>query len=135
MITYRMWFIRIAAFIQTVSDILGRFCSRRRGMYLLTNGHWIDATVSVPVNQIDMKYDADKHIIVEHDHDDTCRWSWLSVITHNQEDLSDFFSSLRISSGRSISETTAIMLYAHQNRVLYSLNDLIILLRDGTFVR
>ena len=130
--------LQIAAFIQNISETvnsdISRCCSRRRNMYLLTNGHWIDTTTTVPTNMIDMTYDSEKHAIVaDSPPGPTTRWPWLSVITTEEEDISDFFSSLRISTGCCIPATTVMMLYAHQKGVLYS-RGLIILKRDGTFV-
>lgn len=131
-----MWFIRIAAFVQTISDILGRCCRTRRSMHLLTNGHWIDATVSVPADQIDMKYDAESHTLLDQRNElckNTVRWPWLSVIADETVDISDFFSSLRITTGCTVPGPTIFMLYAHQHCTLYT-RGIHIMGRDCSFI-
>ena len=95
----------------------------KRDMFLLKNGHWIDINIrtSHTASEIDFFYDAAKHAIFKiGDSPKTVRWPWLSVIVDGHIDISEFFSSLRITARQSLSQQTVLMLYAHQNGVLYT---------------
>jgi hypothetical protein len=100
-----------------------------RDMILLTHDHWTDA-MPVPPAHIIAHYDYEKHTIFIGSDDKTARWPWLSVVSEGR-DLSDFFTSLRITKGCSISTEAAILLYAHQKGWLPA-NELEITLRDGS---
>jgi len=100
-----------------------------RDMILLTHDHWTDA-MPIPPAHIIAHYDSEKHTIFIGSDDKTARWPWLSVVSEGR-DLSDFFTSLRITKGCSISTEAVILLYAHQ-KGWFPANELEITLRDGS---
>ena len=144
-----MWFVvEFAAFIQMVSEAIYQWTNRMRRQYLmplafgsrdmvlLYNGCWIDSFVRVPTYEIRCIYDAEKHTVFLVDEDGsritrTIRWPWLSVITRDGVDISEFFSSLRISADLQLLQLDVLMLYAHQNGILY-LRGLDVMGRDGS---
>jgi len=134
--------VRLAAFLQYVSESVEAWVRRiriqyllplvsygGRSMYLLRNEQWIDASVIVPADEIVFTYDALKHTIRSTAAPTQMnRCPWISVVA-NGVDISDFFTSLRISAG--ITDAAALMLYAHQKGVLYT-RDITVISRDGS---
>jgi len=127
--------MQVAAFIQSLSEVLYKYvnyiriqyllplvASGGRNMFLLKNGQWIDTYIHVATTDIDLIYDSDRHAIFGFDGEKTGRWPWLSVVVNGSTDISEFFSSLRISAGQAITPQVAMMLYAHQRGTLYTRN-------------
>jgi len=112
-----------------------------RNMFLLKNGQWIDTVVHVSPNDIDLVYDAEKHTVLEVDEkteksgkpEKPERWPWLSVVVNGTTDISEFFSSLRITAGRTMTLPVAMMLYAHQCGTLYTKN-ITVMDRSGNYI-
>jgi len=84
-----------------------------RDMVLLTNGSWIDATARVNPLQVAARYDADKHVVSGKQETETVRWGWLDAV-QGERNMSDWFSSLRVTRDAGLSNRSALMLYAHQ---------------------
>jgi len=139
--------MQVAAFIQNLSEMLYKYVqyirihyllplimNGGRNMFLLKNGQWIDTVVHVSPNDIDLIYDVERHTVLEFDDGQTKkpekpgkpenpgRWPWLSVVVNGTTDISEFFSSLRITTGRTMTPPVAMMLYAHQRGTLYTKN-------------
>lgn len=137
--------LQIAAFIQIVSEVVYRYVSRfrqqylmplvfgPRDMFLLYNGHWVDGIVSVPQVDIRCIYSAANHTImlVDEPNARTVRWPWLSVVTRDGADISEFFSSLRIGTDLRLLHLDILMLYAHQMGTLH-LRGIEVMGRDGS---
>jgi hypothetical protein len=87
-----------------------------RDMFLLKNGQWIDAAPATPEQHIVWSYNAERnelrHTAAPVD-GRLARWPWLSV-SNESHDLSDFFTGLRLSTGHTLTNDKAFMLYAHQ---------------------
>lgn len=120
----------IAAFRR---DILYPFAAGAgRDMLLLRNEQWVDATVSVPTEDVMYRYCADKHIIIavpQVEGARSSRWPWLSVV-YNGQDISDFFQGLRLPSVGTLTNNTVLMLFAHQKGLLPA-GELQVVTRDG----
>lgn len=131
--------MQVAAFIQNLSEMLYKYVqyirihyllplamNGGRNMFLLKNGQWIDTFVHVSPNDIDLVYDAERHAVLEFDEEKTKkpekpgRWPWLSVVVNDTTDISEFFSSLRITNGFTVTPKVMMMLYAHQRGTLYT---------------
>jgi hypothetical protein len=123
-----MQWVRVAAFFQEKWELAMaavHYVRRRflvplahwggRDMLLLRNGQWVDATPSVPANQITWRYDATTHQLRRSEQEEgrLARWPWISV-ANESHDLSDFFGGLRITAGHELAKDKAFMLYAHQ---------------------
>jgi hypothetical protein len=103
-----------------------------RDMLLLRNDQWVDASVVVPVEDVTHRYSAVKHTIVtvpQAEGARSARWPWISV-AYGDQDISDFFQGLRLPSVGSISNSTVLMLFAHQRGVLPT-GELQVVTRDG----
>ena len=128
--------MQVAAFIQNLSEMLYKYVqyirihymlplamNGGRNMFLLKNGQWIDTHVTVQHTEIDVVYDAEKHAIIGfggEKPEKPGRWPWLSVVVNDTTDISDFFSSLRITNGFTVTPKVMMMLYAHQRGTLYT---------------
>jgi len=101
-----------------------------QNMQLLKNGQWIPGNVQA--SNVVALYDLTTHTIVgcQAEVSKTTRWPWLSVVA-GEKDLSDFFAGLRITSGSTISDESALMLFAHQKGWVPD-GEINITLRDGT---
>ena len=104
-------------------------------MILLKKDIWLNvmiapATAIAQPIQCVARYDSEKHTIFIGTEEKTARWPWLSVVSEGR-DLSDFFSSLRITKDCSISNEAAMYLFAHQ-KGWFPDNELEITLRDGS---
>lgn len=99
-------------------------------MHLLRGRQWIDTSVRVPTEEILYTYDAEKHVISSSE-GRSQRWSWLSVVTRDGVDISEFFSSLRVPVENTLTAANVLMLYAHQKGILY-MRDLEVMGRDGS---
>jgi len=134
--------MQVAALIQNVSEkvyswatkvrlhyVLPFVLSGGRSMNLLRNGQWIDTVVHVPTEEILYTYDVEKHVIGSQNK----RWPWLSVVTRDGVDISEFFSSLRVPAEHTLTVANVLMLYAHQKGVLYT-QDLEVTGRDGSTI-
>ena len=99
-------------------------------LQLLKNGQWIPGTTHA--SAIVARYDLKTHTIYKYQEETTptSRWPWLSVVADGK-DLSDFFAGLRITSGYSISDESALMLFAHQKGMVPE-GDIILTMRDGS---
>jgi hypothetical protein len=145
-----MWIVKFAAFVQTVSEVIYQWANRIRRQYLipcffgsrdmilLHNGCWMDGLIRAPKYEIRCIYDAEKHTVFLVDEDGsritrTVRWPWLSVVTRDGADISEFFSSLRISAGLQLMQLDVLMLYAHQTGILH-LRGLEVMGRDGSVI-
>ena len=132
-----MIFLQLIAFIQIVSEKIYRYINHLRGtskdMVLLYNGHWLDASISVPQIEIRCVYSATNHTImlVDEPNARTIRWPWLSVVTRDGVDISEFFSSLRIGADLRLFHLDILMLHAHQRGILH-LRGLEVMGRDGS---
>jgi hypothetical protein len=86
-----------------------------RDMYFLTNGAWVDCTQQYSPEQIEWLYNSETNTIYKPMDAIGCRtrrWDWLSVVAEGDRDMSDFFSSLRVS--HTISADKVLTLFAHQ---------------------
>jgi hypothetical protein len=114
-------------------DILYPFAAGAgRDMLLLRNDQWVDASVSVPVEDVTHRYSAVKHTIVtvpQAEGARLARWPWISVVYRDQ-DISDFFQGLRLPSVRTVTHNTVLMLFAHQKGLLPA-GELHVVTRDG----
>ena len=134
-----MVFLQLIAFIQIVSETIYRyihhFCGTSKDLILLHNGQWLISTIRVPQVEIHCIYNADKHAIISVDEPNakTIRWPWLSVVTRDDLDISEFFSSLRVPAEHTLTAANVLMLYAHQKGVLYT-RDLEVTGRDGSII-
>lgn len=122
--------MQIAALLQTGIEYISSFFNTRYSMNLLRNGHWVSTSMVVSADEIVCAYDAGKHEIVSLE-SKTIRWPWLSVLV-GETDISDFFDGLRVSEGLTISDSSALMLSAHQTGVLHTQAQ--VMLRDGSMV-
>jgi hypothetical protein len=131
-----MVFLQLAAFIQTISETIyhyiNQFCGTSKDMVLLHNGHWLDTSIRVSQFDIRCVYNAANHTImlVDEPGQRTTRWPWLSVVTRDGVDISEFFSSLRIGADVRLFQLDVLMLYAHQRGILH-LRGLEVMGRDG----
>ncbi len=114
-------------------DILYPFAAGAgRDMLLLRNEQWVDATVSVPTEDVTHRYCVDKHTIItvpQVEGARSARWPWLSVVYRDQ-DISDFFQGLRMPSVGTITNNAVLMLFAHQKGLLPA-GELQVVTRDG----
>lgn len=135
--------LRLLAYVQICKEFIYKYADRvrrswflpsgGRDMFLLKDGAWIDASPNIPQSYVRMRYDVEAHTvfsIIGPDPKRTTRSPWLSVIADGR-DLSDFFSTLRISSGASLSEHERLMLFAHQ-KGWFPMQPLSVTLRDGS---
>lgn len=135
----------IAALVQNVSEtvyswamkvrlhyVLPLVLSGGRSMNLIRGGQWIDTSVRVPTNEILCTYDAETHVISDSE-SRSQRWPWLSVVTRDGVDISEFFSSLRVPVEHTLTAANVLMLYAHQKGILYT-RDLEVMGRDGASI-
>lgn len=123
--------MQFAALLQSGFEYISSFFNTRYSMHLLPNGHWVSTSMGVSVEEIVCTYDAGKHTIVSPLVATTLRWPWLSVLV-DDTDISDFFDGLRISEGLTVSDSSVLMLYAHQKKVLYPRVQ--VMLRDGSLL-
>ena len=136
---------KVAALIQNISEtayswanhvrlnyVLPLISSGGRSMNLLRGGQWIDTAVRVPTEEILYTYDAEKHVISSSE-GRSQRWPWLSVVTRDGVDISEFFYSLRVPTEHTLTVANVLMLYAHQKGVLYT-RDLEVMGRDGSTI-
>ena len=133
-------YMQTLAYLQTILDIVFR-CSNRvrrrfllpiaksggRDMLLLKSGAWIDDDDRIPCDFVQMRYDSEKHTVFAQD-SVSGRDPWLSVVTEDSRDISDFFCSLR---APAMTNEAKIMLFAHQ-KGWFPVGALFIILRDGT---
>lgn len=112
--------------------VLPLVLSGGRSMNLLRGGQWIDTSVRVPTNEILYTYDAETHVISDSE-GRSQRWPWLSVVTRDGVDISEFFSSLRVPVEHTLTAANVLMLYAHQKGIFYT-RDLEVMGRDGAFI-
>ena len=103
-----------------------------RNMFLLKSGAWIDVGPRIPTSHIRARYDCDKHAVISQVNPDNRmgRNSWLSVTAEGQ-DLSDFFSGLRVSEGLYITNEERLMLFASQ-KGWFPVEPLSVTMRDGS---
>lgn len=142
MMQYRL--MVIGAYIQQAYSFIDRvlqYCRRHvalpialqssRDMVLLHNGHWVIDHADIPTKELVAFYKADRHTILSLDTtpNDVRRCSLLSVIAGGK-DISDFFSSLRISNGLVLSDEALLMLYTNQ-KGWCSTDDVVIMDRSG----
>lgn len=88
-----------------------------RTMFLLRNGQWVDVGPGFPIEQVVWIYDAKQHLLsrpTETGFGRGERWPWLGAIDSRGRDLSDFFSSLRISRGPTPAAMIVLALFACQ---------------------
>ena len=78
-------------------------------MLLLETGEWID---DVGYSQFKVRYNSAKNTISLAS-EPTNRWKWIAASTP-ELDMSEFFSSLRVTRSVPITDKQAIMLYIHQ---------------------
>ena len=128
------------AYLQTILDIVFK-CSNHvrrrfllpiakfggRDMVLLKSGAWIDDDERIPRDFIQMRYDSEKHTVFAQDLISE-RDPWLSVITEDSQDISDFFCTLR---APVMTNSAKVMLFAHQKGWI-PVGTLSIILRDGS---
>ncbi len=128
------------AYLQTILDIVFR-CSNRvrrqfllpiakfggRDMVLLKSGAWIDDDARIPHDFVQMRYDSEKHTVFAQGSVSE-RDPWLSVVTEDSKDISDFFCTLK---APAMTNDAKIMLFAHQ-KGWFPVGILYIILRDGT---
>jgi len=96
-----------------------------RDMVLLDTGEWIDDAVC----SFKARYDSDKNTIALGSEPVT-RWKWIAASTP-ELDMTDFFSSLRVSRSVTITDRQAIMLYIHQTGQVPK-GKLTVIHRDGS---
>jgi len=101
-------------------------------MVLLRSGQWIPLMGPVSIQHAKAVYDAASHTIRSPENQEKPerqeRWRWLSVGT--EQEISDFFSSLRHSSSLSITNQEAMNLFASQKGWLPE-GDVEVTLRSG----
>ena len=128
------------AYLQTILDIVFK-CSNRvrrrwllpiaksggRDMLFLSTGVWIDDDERIPHGFVQMRYDSEKHTVFAKG-EESKRDPWLSVVTEDGKDISDFFCTLR---GPLMTNEAKLMLFAHQ-KGWFPVGSLSIILRDGT---
>lgn len=88
-----------------------------RTMILLHNGQWVDVGPGFPNEHVSWIYDAHQHLLSRPNEAIVGRgerWSWLGAIDSRGRDMSDFFSSLRISRGPAPPAQTILALFACQ---------------------
>ena len=98
-----------------------------RDMILLDTGEWID-DVS-PCSRFKVRYDSEKNTIALGS-ESVARWKWIAASTP-ELDMTDFFSSLRITRSVTITDKQAIMLYIHQTGQIPR-GKLTVIHRDGS---
>ena len=133
-------YMQTLAYLQTIVDIVFK-CSNRvrrrfllpiaksggRDMLLLKSGVWIDEDERIPLDFVHMRYDSEKHTVFARNSVSE-RNPWLSVITEDSKDISEFFCTLRVPA---MTNEAKIMLFAHQ-KGWFPVGTLYIILRDGT---
>jgi hypothetical protein len=100
-----------------------------RDMVMLKRGAWVD--VEAPANEVEWHYDSEKHQLISPSSEGRLvRWPWISA-TVGDHDLSDFFGTLRLSAGHTLTNDMAMMLYVYQKGWVPT-GVLHVILRDGS---
>jgi hypothetical protein len=86
---------------------------RGRDMFLLRNGLWVDAAVSIHDEQIIWRYDSITHRLT-HGPGPLQRWPWIAAVSGCGRDMSDFFADLRITRGPRLTDAKIVELFIHQ---------------------
>ena len=97
-----------------------------RDMVLLESGEWID---DIGFSSFKTRYDSEKNTI-SLGSELVSRWKWIAASTP-ELDMTDFFSSLRVTRSMIITDKQAIMLYIHQTGQVPK-GTMNVTFRDGT---